>query len=111
MGREYGFDRHNYALIDHQGVLSYRSAGFLTRRLDVEAIRSAVETALVALPDDQPGAISPDFDGRVGLNDFFMFADAFGGTDPLFDLDLNGRVEFEDFFIFSDHFGEVAQSE
>ena len=29
-------------------------------------------------------------DGRVDLSDFFLFADAFGGTDPEFDLTGDG---------------------
>ena len=35
---------------------------------------------------------SPDFDddGEVGFSDFFLFAEAFGGSDPRFDLDGSG---------------------
>ena len=50
---------------------------------------------------------STDFngDGRTDFADFFLFADAFGGTDPRFDLDGSGRVDFADFFRFVDAFG------
>ena len=42
--------------------------------------------------------------------DFFLFADAFGGTDPRFDLDGSGVVDFGDFFIFADAFGQPARA-
>lgn len=49
-----------------------------------------------------------DFDanGVVDFDDFFRFADHFGGQDALYDLDQGGVVDFNDFFIFADHFGE-----
>jgi hypothetical protein len=47
-------------------------------------------------------------DGRVNLYDFFMFADAFGGTDPEFDLTGDGKVNLSDFFVFTDAFGTKA---
>ena len=55
---------------------------------------------------------SPDFDGdgEVGFADFFQFADAFGGSDPRFDLDASGAVDFADFFLLADYFGQPARS-
>ena len=55
---------------------------------------------------------TPDFDGDGVTNfaDFFLFADAFGGTDPRFDLDGSGVVDFGDFFIFADAFGQPARA-
>ena len=44
-------------------------------------------------------------DGRTDFVDFFLFADAYGGTDAKFDLDGNGTVDFADFFRFVDAFG------
>ena len=50
-------------------------------------------------------------DNRVGLDDFFLFADVFGlgagdkGFDPAFDLAPNNRIDLTDFFIFADNFG------
>ena len=44
-------------------------------------------------------------DGRTDFVDFFLFADAYGGTDARFDLDGNGTVDFADFFRFVDAFG------
>ena len=44
-------------------------------------------------------------DGKTDFVDFFLFADAYGGTDPRFDLDGNGTVDFADFFKFVDAFG------
>ena len=54
-----------------------------------------------------PGQALTDFngDGRTDFVDFFLFADAYGGTDPRFDLDGNGTVDFADFFRFVDAFG------
>ena len=64
---------------------------------------SAVDTATPAVQ----GPVSTDFngDGRTDFVDFFLFADAYGGTDPRFDLDGNGTVDFADFFKFVDAFG------
>ena len=52
------------------------------------------------------GLTTADFDGdgQTGFSDFFLFADAFGGTDPRFDLDGSGSVDFADFFLLADHF-------
>ena len=54
---------------------------------------------------------TPDFDGdgETGFSDFFLFADAFGGSDPRFDLDGSGSVDFADFFLLADHFGDPAR--
>ena len=46
-------------------------------------------------------------DGKVDLFDFFLFADAFGGTDPEFDLTDDGIVNLFDFFLFADAFGST----
>ncbi len=55
---------------------------------------------------------TPDFDGDgvTGLSDFFLFAEAFGGTDPRFDLDASGSVDFADFFLFAESFGQSARA-
>ena len=52
---------------------------------------------------------TPDFDldGEVGFPDFFLFAEAFGGSDPRFDLDGSGEVDLADFLLFAEHFGEA----
>ena len=54
---------------------------------------------------------TPDFDGdgETGFSDFFLFADAFGGSDPRFDLDGSGTVDFGDFFLLADYFGDPAR--
>ena len=52
-------------------------------------------------------------DNRVGLDDFFIFADHFGVVDGELnfadEFDLNGdlRIDFDDFFIFTDNFGKT----
>ena len=48
-------------------------------------------------------------DGETGFSDFFLFADAFGGSDPRFDLDGSGSVDFADFFLFADYFEDAAR--
>ena len=48
--------------------------------------------------------------GKVDLFDFFLFADAFGGTDPAFDLTDDGKVNLADFFVFADAFGNEGQA-
>lgn len=51
--------------------------------------------------------IKGDFnlDGSVNFTDFLLFASAFGGTAPRFDLEGNGRVDFGDFLILIANFG------
>ena len=55
---------------------------------------------------------TPDFngDGVTDLSDFFLFAEAFGGRDPRFDLDASGSVDFADFFLFAESFGQPARA-
>lgn len=63
---------------------------------------------LTSRPVVQPG----DFDGngRVDFDDFFLFAEAFESTDPVYDLDDSGRVDFLDFFLFADFFTGNARA-
>ena len=51
-----------------------------------------------------------DGDGKTDFVDFFLFADAYGGTDPRFDLDGSGTVDFVDFFQFVDAFDQPGQA-
>ena len=55
---------------------------------------------------------TPDFngDGLTDFADFFLFAEAFGGSDPRFDLDASGSVDFADFFLFAESFGQPARA-
>ncbi len=55
---------------------------------------------------------TPDFDGDglTGLEDFMLFAEAFGGTDPRFDLDGSGKVDFADFFLFAEAFEQPTRA-
>ena len=59
---------------------------------------------------DPVAAADFDGDGEVGFDDFFLFADAFGGSDDRFDLNGNGAVDLADFFLFADHFGQPARA-
>ncbi len=58
------------------------------------------------------GQVSTDFnsDGKTDFVDFFLFADAYGGTDAKFDLDGSGTVDFVDFFKFVDAFDQPGQA-
>ena len=55
---------------------------------------------------------TPDFngDGVTDFSDFFLFAEAFGGSDPRFDLDGSGTVDFTDFFLFAESFGQPERA-
>ena len=55
---------------------------------------------------------TPDFDGdgEVGFDDFFLFAEAWGDSDPRFDLDGSGSVDFADFFLFAESFAQPARA-
>ena len=64
---------------------------------NVRAIRAVlggttVEYEDALIPTSTPIAAAADFD------DFFLFADAFGGSDDRFDLDGNGAVDLADFY-------------
>ncbi|MBT3344467.1 MAG: hypothetical protein HN712_21190 [Gemmatimonadetes bacterium] len=67
---------------------------------------------LVAQPE--PGDFGRD--GRIDLDDFFLFADHLGltrfhaGWDPIYDLNDDGRIDFDDFFLFADIFDTVRLS-
>ena len=64
----------------------------------------------VVVPSSTPGDPT-DFngDGKTDFADFFLFIDAFGGTDARYDLDGSGTVDFVDFFKFVDAFDQPGQ--
>ena len=75
-----------------------------------DGLKSVFPRSLTLLPLvqlAQSGAFAGDFnsDGKVDFDDFFAFAQAFGSTDPTYDLDKSGKVDYNDFFIFADNFG------
>ena len=72
-------------------------------RYTVEVTSEGAESATFTVTAE----VTPDFDadGEVGFSDFFLLAEAFGGSDPRFDLDGSGEVGFADFFLFAEHFG------
>lgn len=49
-------------------------------------------------------------DHIVGFDDFFLFASAFGSSDPIYDADGDGVVGFSDYFAFAVRFGECLSS-
>ena len=80
------------------------SPGPNTVEVTVEGLETTLFTATArAMPDF-------DGDGEVGFADFFLFAEAFGGSDPRFDLDGSGSVDFADFFLFAESFGQPARA-
>jgi len=76
------------------------------------AVESSIFARLSTEAISTAGEPTADFngDGQVDFTDFFLFADAFGATDPdpRFDLNRDSAVDFTDFFIFADAFGQSA---
>jgi hypothetical protein len=73
----------------------------------VHGIAQAV-LASAAIMGGYPGKTA-DFEGNgeVDFEDFVLFAEGFGGSEPTFDLDRDGRVGFSDFIIFAKNFGRI----
>ena len=99
------------------GFLGPSSLVFTATDAQDGADSEVVDVLVVAPGEEPPGPGLPaDFDdsGRVDLEDFFLFADAFGTTDQSlgwdsnFDLDASKIVDFDDFFLFADAFGSTA---
>ncbi len=65
---------------------------------------------VISRTTDQQAATDFNGDGKTDFVDFFLFADAFGSTDPKFDLDGSGTVDFVDFFQFVDAFDQPGQA-
>ncbi|MFC1526199.1 putative Ig domain-containing protein [Candidatus Latescibacterota bacterium] len=80
--------------------------GELTSQGQAVADTLLAAAALVDISPLLPGDF--DGDGIVGLEDLFMFAVHFGGTDPVYDLDGDGLVGLEDLFIFAVRFGTTV---
>jgi len=82
------------------------------RRIDGVDDKRTVRHVVTITSEAVAGALPGDFNGsgRVDFDDFFLFADAFGGSDPLFDLNSSGAVDFDDFFIFADNFGKEERA-
>jgi hypothetical protein len=80
------------------------------RRVDGVADKRAVWSVATITWEPMAGPLRGDFNGDDGVtfDDFFLFADGFGGADPLLDLNGNGVVDFDDFFLFADNFGNEA---
>ena len=74
-------------------------------------LRAQLEIRVVVSSATEPEQAPTDFngDGRTDFADFFLFIDAFGGTDSRYDLDGNGTIDFADFFKFIDAFDQPGQ--
>ena len=80
------------------------------KRVDTGAVEVLPVHSVATITASRVSAgLAGDFngDGKVNLFDFFLFADAFGGTDPAFDLSSDGKVNLFDFFLFADAFGST----
>jgi hypothetical protein len=82
--------------------MSWKVVGSGEQMLAVE-VRGTISAATAGLAGDF------NDDGAVNFSDFFLFADAFGGSDPAYDLTADGSVNFSDFFVFADAFGTEAR--
>ena len=79
-----------------------REPGMSTVEVTVSGLEPVVFTATArATPDF-------DLDSSVGPDDYLLFVDAFGGSDPVFDLDGSGTVDLTDFFLFAESYGQPA---
>ena len=102
------------------GTLSYELTGLTDgTQYDVQvgAVNDAGEgpwsaTATGTTTQATQGQAATDFngDGKTDFVDFFLFIDAYGGTDARFDLDGSGTVDFVDFFEFVDAFDQPGQA-
>ena len=111
----------NFAVTSGDGTLSATTAttdengrASTTLTLGGDPVTNTVEVTVAGLDPvtfTATAEATPDFDGdgETGFSDFFLLADAFGGSDPRFDLDGSGTVDFSDFFLFADHFGQPAR--
>ena len=74
-------------------------------------VKSA-DLPLEVISEETSQQTATDFngDGQTDFADFFLFIDAFGGTDSRFDLDGSGTVDFVDFFQFIDAFNQSGQA-
>ena len=75
--------------------------------------RGATASQTVELTIDSPSLVPTgdfDGDGRVDFDDFFLFVEAFGGSEARFDLDESGRVGLEDFFVLVEAFNPAARA-
>ena len=77
------------------------------KRVDGDEEVISVHSVATITASRVSAGLAGDFngDGKVDLFDFFLFADAFGGTDPAFDPTGDGKVNLFDFFLFADAFG------
>ena len=109
-----------FAVISGEGTLSDttastdengRAASILTLGLRGANTVSVAVHGLDPVTFTATAEATPDFDGDgvTGFSDFFLFADAFGGSDPRFDLDGSGSVDFGDFFLLADYFADPAR--
>ena len=111
-----------FAVTEGQGTLSVRTAPTDERgqaatvltlgpNPGTHAVEATVES-LEAVRFAAVGETTADFDGdgETGFSDFFLFTEAFGGSDPRFDLDASGSVDFADFFLFAESFGQPARA-
>ena len=102
-GEHYAGAVVTFEIVSGGGTLTTRRdvTGHAGRAATILTLGPAVgpHTVIATVADVEPFTFSataratPDFDGdgEIGFGDFFLFAEAFGGSEPRFDLDGSGH--------------------
>ena len=104
-----GFSENGAVHLKTKAPLDYETKNQYTVKIQIVVayeVKDEITVTVKVTDVDEPTDF--DGDGETGFGDFFLFADAFGGTDTRFDLDGSGTVDFSDFFLFADHFADPA---
>lgn len=101
-------------LVEDDAENEFESLGTVTEIVD----QTSTDIVVVPQPLDENGDLVLGWftrqGERVGLADFFLFADNFGlaegeaDYDSRFDIVANGSIDLQDFFRFADDFGTVV---
>ena len=104
-----GFSENGAVHLKTRAPLDYETKNQYTVKIQIVVAHEVKDeiTVIIHVTDVDESA-DFDGDGKTDFFDFFLFADAFGGTDPRFDLDGSGTVDFSDFFLFADHLADPA---
>jgi len=58
VGWRYGFEKHNYLVVGHDGIIRFRSAGFLDDRYNDRHVRASIEMTLEDLREAREAGAS-----------------------------------------------------
>jgi len=93
-------------MTDENGMISFEIIGDTSIIGDIK-IQVTVDEVLIHDIETLP-CRSPDYsvDGNIGLSDFVLFAQDYGGLyNPRSDFDWKGVINLIDFVIFAQHYG------